>query len=877
MNNDQFYKHWIDSVLNKKAVALSYKDQVLSYEALVNASINLSRRLPDVDYLILNMDKSADYILSLLACIYRGVPFVPVPKNTPEERLNYIESDLKKEGKRVYCLSVLDNLDNEDVTHLRKNNEVAYVIYTSGSTGHPKGVEVGYRGLLNIVNEQIKFFKMEPNDNFLWLLSLGFDASLSDIFVTLFSGATLRIPEQDLNTMLLHSSLYSECNAYEITVSDIPPSVLKKLSPESFKHLKKIVVGGEVASSKTFQRFYESGIDIFNVYGPTEATICTSMSKYSSDFIEGEIGVPVKNIDYALSDEGELLISGVGLAKGYTDKELTRNRFITVNGVLHYRTGDLARFENNRYVFEGRLDRQFKKNGQLICPEEIEKALLSLDEVLEATVTYDGVIKASVSLTREQEVSVDFIKSSLKNKLPDYMIPNKIMIESELEKNANGKVVFQKNNTLLMTVKSIFEDLLKQPVDDLDASFYNLGGDSLLFMDIILKLEEQFTFDVMDVLHDDSINGITKVLAEEKKNKKHCLDLLPPSPENVSESQVISSPEKKHFLLTGATGFLGAYLLKELTQSNINVTCLVRSDSPESGLKRVIENAQKYGLTLNDNWIEIVTGDVTKPNFGLKEESIRDLKMRITDVIHGAALVNNLSSIEKAIAINVSPSKYLLEFVRTGVRKRIHNVSTLSVFVSSVNVPEVITEDMSCNVMESEDLYTAYAQSKWMNEYYLDSYAGDTMVTHYRLGLLTPSLTFPYFKGQEYLKEVFEDLSDADLVSEKMLDLSFDLTPVDSAAQMMVQYLLSEVKKSRLHITSDCQVSVKDLLPVFNVDIDKTNSSNTLSKFSYELTGRNSAMNIFETTRVLTFSPSCQMNIDKIKYLKAYKRGMKYV
>lgn len=877
MTNDQFYKNWIDAVSNKKALALSYKDEVFSYNDLITASINLSKRLPDVDYLMLNMDKSADYILSLLACIYRGIPFIPVPKNTPEDRLGYIKTDLQKDGKDIYCLSALDDLSEKEVTCCRKNNDVAYVIYTSGSTGHPKGVVVGYRGLFNIINEQIKFFEMTSKDNFLWLLSLGFDASLSDIFVTLFSGATLCVPEQDLNTMLLHSSLYSEFNFNKITVSDIPPSVLKKLSPESFKHLKKIVVGGEVASSKTFQRFYESGVDVFNVYGPTEATICTSMSKYSSDFIEGEIGVPVKNIDYDLSDEGELLISGVGLAKGYTDKELTRKRFITVNSVLYYRTGDLARFENNRYVFEGRLDRQFKKNGQLICPEEIEKALLSLDEVLEATVTYDGIIKASVSLTGAQEVGVNFIKSSLKNKLPDYMLPNKIFIESELEKNANGKVVFQKNNTLLMTVKGIFEDVLKQPVDDLDTTFYNLGGDSLLFMDVVLRLEEQFTFDVMDILRDDSINGIAKVLAENKKHKKYVMELLPPSPENVSESQVKSSPEKKKFLLTGATGFLGAYLLKELTDRSASVTCLVRSDDSESGLKRVVKNAQKYGLTLNEDWIKIVTGDVTKPNLGLDEKDMSDLEVHITDIIHSAALVNNLSSIEKAVAINVSPSKYLLEFAQTGIKKHLHNVSTLSVFVSSVNVPDIIREDMTCDFIDSEDLYTAYAQSKWLNEYYLDNCAGDTVVSHYRLGLLTPSLEFPYFKGQQYLKDVFKELNDADSVSGEILNLSFDLTPVDSAAQMMVQYLLSEVKKSRFHITSDCQVSVKDLLPVFNVSIDKTNTSNTLSKFSYEVTGRNSAMNIFETTRVSTFSPSCQINIDKTKYLKAYKRGLKYV
>jgi nucleoside-diphosphate-sugar epimerase/acyl carrier protein len=416
------------------------------------------------------------------------------------------------------------------------------------------------------------------------------------------------------------------------------------------------------------------------------------------------------------------------------------------------------------------------------------------------------------------------------------------------------------------------------PVNNVNERFYNLGGDSLLFMDVILSLEEHYTFDIMDILQDDSVSGIARVIEQTNKvTEKRPEDWLPEKPDMKSEAVSVAS-NKKCFLLTGATGFLGAYLLSDLLKSKENVVCLVRANNVENARQRVYENIKSYGMNVSLNEINVILGDLTQPDFDLSPDDLNYLNENVTDIIHGAAMVNNLSSLDLAVKSNVYPSKVLLEMASTGIKKKIHNVSTLSVFVSSTETPEVIHEGMSCSTVDFNALYTAYAKSKWLNEFYLETYKEDIDVTHYRLGLLTPALSFPFFKEKQYLKEVFEILSKNPVVNKNALRLSFDLTPVDLASSSMVKLMKEKrIEKKIVHITSDEKVFLQDLKSILNLKVNNEDVSTSLSKFSYEITGKNSAMNIFETTRVKTFSPSVIININKEQYLREYKRGINNV
>jgi thioester reductase-like protein/acyl-coenzyme A synthetase/AMP-(fatty) acid ligase/acyl carrier protein len=873
MTNDEFYNAFKLSFFNENLVAINYFNENITYKKLLDRVAEVSMKLPRVDYIILNCKKNIDFIVLLLACIKNGIVFVPVPHETPKLRIDHIKNDLEKMGGVVEIINDLNKLGDLDIKKDQLVNKVSYIIYTSGSTGAPKGVMVGFEGFYNIIKEQVDEFKMNE-DRFMWLLSTGFDASLSDIFVTLFSGSTLIIPEVPLDDLLYTSKIHKAFNDKDVTVSDIPPSVLKRIKPEQFKSLKKIIVGGEVAPVKSLKDFNDFGIEVFNVYGPTEATICSSISKYSNSFISGEIGLPVNKMNYLIDVSGELLISGVGLAIGYTNKKLTNEKFIKKEGVRFYKSGDLVSLENGVFIFKGRVDRQFKRNGQLICPEEIEKEILNIYEVNEASVYFDGSINALISLRSGCVFDKDALLIELSKKLPSYMLPNSIKVEGELEKNSNGKTIFIKNDNVLNKVRSIYEKILKKDIHDDNERFYNLGGDSLLFMDVLIELEKCFVFDIFDLLSDDSVNGVSKVI-NKNKSENLILDECIPSPpvffESVSDT---FRDRKKYFYLTGVTGFLGIHLLSELVSKGCRVVCLVRASSVGDALERLLRNANKYNLTIDLTKVSVVLGDIELECFGMNSNELDLLKSEVTDIVHCAALVNNLSSLESAIRTNVNPVKFLIEFANMGVKKRIHNMSTLSIFVSSKNSPAIISEEMGCNEVDLNSLYTTYAQSKWLTEFYLDRFSGDLDVVNYRLGLLTPSLACPFFNDRDYLRDVFKILVDTKTVAKVFSNLSFDITPVDLASSKIVDIIMGNNVSENLHITTNQKVSFKDLQKVFKFEFINDVIEIDLNKYGYEIDGRNPFLNIFETTRVKSFNPSVIFKINKLKYLKAYGKGV---
>ena len=173
MNNKQFYEYLVASAHDKTLPALSWKNNLMSYQELFENVDNVSNKLSNKAYWILNGEKSFDYIVLLLACVKKGVPFVPVAYNAPAERVRYIKSELEKNKKSVGIVEKIKDLDNDYGGVLDSDNKEAYVIFTSGSTGVPKGVRLHYKGLYNIIKEQQKAFNMNKDDRFLWLLSTG--------------------------------------------------------------------------------------------------------------------------------------------------------------------------------------------------------------------------------------------------------------------------------------------------------------------------------------------------------------------------------------------------------------------------------------------------------------------------------------------------------------------------------------------------------------------------------------------------------------------------------------------------------------------------------------------------------------------------------
>ena len=268
------------------------------------------------------------------------------------------------------------------------------------------------------------------DSNFAWLLSPSFDASLSDIYSTLFSGATLHICSFTQNKT---KTLLEYFNTNRITHSDISPSVLPLLEPTAFTSLEAVIFGGEVGNEDIIQK-WASYINMFNAYGPTEATICSSFRKVDQSWTADNIGKPLKGVEYIISDDNELHIAGSHVCIGY-NQDILNNKFYFIGDKKLYKTGDLVKKHNDEYFFLGRKDRQFKNNGVLISPEEIEKSLLKLGCKESLCKKEDKFILFYVG-----DFSISDIRKHLLDSFNKNMIPSIIKQVPSLPKNINGKI-----------------------------------------------------------------------------------------------------------------------------------------------------------------------------------------------------------------------------------------------------------------------------------------------------------------------------------------------------------------------------------------------------------------------------------------------------
>ena len=373
----------------------------------------------------------------------------------------------------------------------------AWLLYTSGTSGQPKGVSVGHRGLPAVIHQQIAAFELGPGSRCLWMLSPLVDASQSDIFTALLSGATLVIappcelsPERLLGTLAEH----------RISYLDIPPSLLRLLSPEDAPEcLLTLGFGGEICPQETVRNWCQR-VRLFNLYGPTEASICCSLIRCTPDWCEGDIGQPLDGAEFRLDpDTAELLIGGPCLALGYWQQpDLNAAKFIELEGRRFYRSGD--RVENRRgdWRFLGRIDRQVKVRGQLVECAEVESALLRLPGVTEAAVFLHG---RRLACAYSGLAATADLRCGLQRLLPEWMIPPKFLRLPQLPRSSSGKIDYpqltpeqREENPGLpprnqqTSLRSLAEAFLGYGVDP-DLPLRHQGLDSLGAFELAAKLQ----------------------------------------------------------------------------------------------------------------------------------------------------------------------------------------------------------------------------------------------------------------------------------------------------------------------------------------------------------------------------------------------------
>jgi amino acid adenylation domain-containing protein len=540
----------------RSANALVFDDEELSYKELNIRSNQLAHYLKKLgvvpDVLVgICVERSLVMIIALLGTLKAGGAYLPLDPSLPQERLNFILEDaqvsvlLTQEKllkhfedflNPIICIdkdwATITQHSKENPSSVVKSDNLAYVIYTSGSTGKPKGVLLQHQGLSNLAASQIDVFNIQPINRILQFASLSFDASIFEIVMALQTGATLYLANKE--SLLPGQTLLQLLREKAITHVTLPPAVLAVLPTESLPALQTIICAGESCTDDIVKRWWNSQRQFFNAYGPTEATVWSTVAEISTMGEKPPIGRPIANTRIYILDKylqslpigiiGELCIAGEGLAQGYLNRpELTIENFIPnpfseKKGARLYKTGDLARYRSDGNIeFLGRIDNQVKIRGFRIELSEIETVLSQHQSVQKAVVIVkenvsgDKYLVAYIVPNVETQNFSSLLRKFLKEKLPEYTIPKAFVMLDSLPLTASGKVdrlaltelhsaasrlrdktfIAPRTPTELSLAKIWAEVLNIERVGIYD-NFFGLGGDSLLTVRLLKQIHKQF-------------------------------------------------------------------------------------------------------------------------------------------------------------------------------------------------------------------------------------------------------------------------------------------------------------------------------------------------------------------------------------------------
>ncbi|EXU62904.1 peptide synthetase, partial [Streptomyces sp. PRh5] len=504
------------------------------------------------------LERSVDVVAVLLGVVKAGAGFVPVDPAYPVERIGWMVEDsapalvVCSEGTRglvpagVECWVWDPSAEGESAPAVSVDlDDVAYVVYTSGSTGRPKGVAVTHRGLGNLAAAQIERFAVGADARVLQLASLSFDAAVSEMCMALLSGGALVMAGAD--RLPPRGSLSEVVAEFGVTHVTVPPSVLATVE-ELPGCLRTLVVAGEVCPPGLVER-WAPGRRMVNGYGPTETTVCATMSAPLEPSGPVPIGRPIANTAVYVLDErlrpvpvgvlGELYVAGPGLARGYLGRPgLTAERFVACpfTGGRMYRTGDLAKWTGDgQLVFGGRADDQVKVRGFRVEPGEIEAVLAGHRSVGHVAVVVredrPGDKRLVAYVVPDGDVDTAGLREYVAERLPDHMVPAAVVTLDALPVTVNGKLdraalpapdftdAAEGRGPATPTeeiLSSLYGEVLGLEWVGAEASFFELGGDSLLAMRLIARIRAVLDAEVSigDLFATPTVAGVARLVGE---------------------------------------------------------------------------------------------------------------------------------------------------------------------------------------------------------------------------------------------------------------------------------------------------------------------------------------------------------------------------
>ena len=550
-----------------EALAVVFGEQRVTYAELNGRANQLAHYLkelgvgPETCVGIL-LERSTEMAVALLGILKAGGAYVAFDPSYPTDRLNYMIEDsgvavLLTQQKLLLghpefpVRHIFLDTESKSLAHRDANNvqsgvspsNVVYLVYTSGSTGRPKGILIEHRSLVNAAFAFINTHSMTENDRLLQFASLSFDVAAEEFFSAWLTGGCIVMKPE---SVMSYDEFVALLEKEQITIVNLPASFwLEWLTTMTDKGLeipntlRRVIVGNEKTLEETlakWQRLMGRKIEWCNAYGPSETTITTSnyvpqnLGAAREEKSTVPIGRPVINAEMYVLDPsqqlvpagvaGELYIGGAGLARGYHQQSAqTAERFIPhpyspKPGMRLYRTGDLARYRADGNVeFLGRVDEQVKIRGFRIEVGEVESVLAQHSGIRESAVIAREDERGSNRLVayvvpRNGNLQTAELRSYLKHRLAEYMVPSNFVMLAEMPRTPNGKVdrralpddngaradadeiYIAPRSSMERTIANIWQELLKLDKVGVNDNFFGLGGHSLLLVHAQSKVTE---------------------------------------------------------------------------------------------------------------------------------------------------------------------------------------------------------------------------------------------------------------------------------------------------------------------------------------------------------------------------------------------------
>lgn len=723
------------------------------------------------------------------------------------------------------------------------NNPEAYVIFSSGSSGAAKAISVGHRGLVAMLDAQIAAFELNAASRALWALSPGFDASVSDWGSALLSGARLLICPlaRELPTFLEQA---------ELTHADLPPAILPCLDPERVHpRLRCLITGGEVPDAAALLA-WSSRARVIVVYGPTEATVCTSSAVATANWHGASIGEPLPGVEYAVVDSagerraegesGELWIAGRQLARGYLSAPaMQAAKFVRWQGQSWYRSGDLVRRMLGGYEFLGRIDRQVKISGRLVTLEEVEAHIRRHEAVTAASVSVENLagrprLLGHVELCQGPKTAVtsSCLQAWLAERLPQWMIPEHFIVYPRLARTPSGKIDHSalqglaslpqvqrrpeksaQTETELSRVLSAIARITGRRADP-DVEAGRLGLDSLDRMRLVAELAgEEIYFAVGDLSGADTLRTLStagtakagvsisyKALKQRAWHtlRRYGLDSRGESVETTRREHVGQLYPGARVLLSGATGAFGGQLLHALLARGYHVICGIRDQPQRTCVQRLKEIHSRLPAAWRPR-CRATRFELGAVRLGHSESSFAALGQSVDAIMHCAAEVDLLGDLDDLYCVNVDSVGELIRLADSGGVSSFHQISTLSVYVSRPKVPVRAAEIPVC---DDAQLLGGYAQSKACAEALLLA-ARVPGLRIYRLGLLMDE------SGHASPRVFCEALRHR--IELGCSELAFDCTPSAWAARVLLRLAHAPASATRVQHIAGSRMTAKAL------------------------------------------------------------------